>query len=292
MRSNAGFIVIIICWLNISALTGFSQVPGAITAGQVSSTDSAFTLIHQNLGNIEFKIDMIGPQTALEYLYDLDIDLDGITDFTFHLYTMSSNGPRAWIAIIPSSDARVSEEETGLWDCQGHYTGRLDFGQTIDTAGDWDSGMSYLFNYHWYGTALAYMCGHWKNMLEKYAAVSKIVGQDTLYGWIKLSVPKEGDYVGLTLHECALLKKNPLGIVRTEKARVRVFPNPASEYLHIQTDKPGGFITLMDKFGRVVRTTPLSQSGLQLDISQLAQGTYFLQYHNGASVTRKKCIIW
>jgi hypothetical protein len=280
--------------LNLIPLQGFSQTLGKITAGQVSSTDSSFTIIHQNFTNVMYQIPSSWTVNPVLYQYDIDLDRDNETDLTFKLNaSTSSNKPLVWIGLSPSGNAGAFEERKGIQPCLDSYTCSLDMGKTIGAEGSWSAEKSYLYHFYgFYSGGAGPVCGNWQDIVEKYAPVAKLVGQDTLYGWIKLSVQEQNNKLIFTVHESAIMKKNPLGITQPEKTRVRVFPNPASDFLQIQTDKPGGFITLMDKFGRVVCSTTVVHADLQLDVSRLSPGTYFLQYRAGDSLTRLKCILW
>ena len=55
-----------------------------------------------------------------------------------------------------------------------------------------------------------------------------------------------------------------------------VAPNPATDVLHIQTNKDVIVVHIYDNIGRKVTTIPIAKGGNDIDISHLAKGTYLL----------------
>jgi Secretion system C-terminal sorting domain len=62
---------------------------------------------------------------------------------------------------------------------------------------------------------------------------------------------------------------------------INIYPNPASDQLFIQHDlnlnKSTSSVLLMDVMGRVVLQKPLDASLIQLDVSTISPGIYFVQ---------------
>jgi hypothetical protein len=63
-----------------------------------------------------------------------------------------------------------------------------------------------------------------------------------------------------------------------------VYPNPASEILHIQLHESEQMITLYDQFGRLVIQKSIRDKTASLDVSNLSSGLYFLTSSPGNSV--------
>jgi hypothetical protein len=62
------------------------------------------------------------------------------------------------------------------------------------------------------------------------------------------------------------------------KASVRVYPNPAKEYLEIRTDLPGGSLQykLFDQQGRLCQSGALRETQTHIDLHHLPAAMYFL----------------
>ncbi len=71
----------------------------------------------------------------------------------------------------------------------------------------------------------------------------------------------------------------PAGVDETEDKTFKVYPNPADEYLMIESMSvltSGASIQLIDQAGRVIRSENLAQSSSRIDISEVAAGSYLL----------------
>lgn len=69
----------------------------------------------------------------------------------------------------------------------------------------------------------------------------------------------------------------------------RVYPNPASDRLYIESETVDGVITLFDLSGQSVLNEPAGATGLTtLDVSALSPGIYLLQIRSDKQVTHQK----
>lgn len=81
-----------------------------------------------------------------------------------------------------------------------------------------------------------------------------------------------------------------------QESFTKIYPNPASTYLNVQT-KPGIkkplLVQLYDMAGKRILETTTSEDNLTLDVSKVAAGIYFLKVSNGygALVTTDKVVI-
>lgn len=67
-------------------------------------------------------------------------------------------------------------------------------------------------------------------------------------------------------------------------ADFKIFPNPATEFVFIQSSVPGvQTLRLSDVYGRTISVQEMSES-LELDLRGLSSGTYLLTFSNGVSV--------
>ncbi len=72
-----------------------------------------------------------------------------------------------------------------------------------------------------------------------------------------------------------------------DAASFKVYPNPASDRLHVNTDK-GAAITLINTMGSVVHSRTAESDKISLDVSSLPVGIYFISVENkGERVTQK-----
>lgn len=66
---------------------------------------------------------------------------------------------------------------------------------------------------------------------------------------------------------------------------VRVWPNPASECVHVQGTQPLRHVVLYDLYGRIIlAVNEIGDDSVTLDLSGLAPGVYLLRTKNGAAV--------
>ncbi len=76
------------------------------------------------------------------------------------------------------------------------------------------------------------------------------------------------------------LSQQPADIAMDELPSISVYPNPASQYLYVDGLEGYHFLEIMDASGRIVLTTTHNKEKafLQLDVSQLEKGLYFLRF--------------
>jgi len=82
-----------------------------------------------------------------------------------------------------------------------------------------------------------------------------------------------------------------VGISESEFSSFEIFPNPASDFIHISgTDSKGADVEVFSSSGLLVYSGVLS-SEMRMDISMLARGNYNLVMRNGSTLVRKCFII-
>jgi hypothetical protein len=91
------------------------------------------------------------------------------------------------------------------------------------------------------------------------------------------------------------LSTNPLSTETSVfDSKVKVYPNPATDYVDIDLGSTSEMITLrlFDAMGRMVAETAYSEEKkIRLDVSAKASGVYYLKISNGTATTTKKLII-
>lgn len=101
-----------------------------------------------------------------------------------------------------------------------------------------------------------------------------------------------GSSTGITTFNTTLL--SALGINNPVSGSVKVFPNPASEFIQLSLDATPGPKTagLYDISGKLIRSWKLSNEKLvKLDVSDLITGLYLLRLEDGTNVTNTKVML-
>ncbi len=68
-----------------------------------------------------------------------------------------------------------------------------------------------------------------------------------------------------------------LGVNDVKKDKVRIYPNPAKDFININSEKPVKSIEIYDVLGRLIKT----ETKNNINISQLAKGNYLLKIQTG-----------
>ncbi len=77
------------------------------------------------------------------------------------------------------------------------------------------------------------------------------------------------------------LEQNPYThITEPDKQNFKVFPNPASDVLHIQSSNSLYGFEVYDSFGNLVLTSKTNEKNITVDISNLNNGLYFIRIIN------------
>jgi ELWxxDGT repeat protein len=86
---------------------------------------------------------------------------------------------------------------------------------------------------------------------------------------------------------CKLVFNPPVGLFsnNTLNNKVKLYPNPVSDYLQIDKEA-GGYIIIKDVLGNVIQSFYYAGKKTSINISELAAGTYYLYYKN----TEEQCV--
>ena len=82
-----------------------------------------------------------------------------------------------------------------------------------------------------------------------------------------------------------------VGIDDVETATIGLYPNPARTTVTLSGLEPGATVTIVDLNGREVSSLPASDSTLSLDVSDLAQGAYFVRITGQRQNAIRKLIV-
>jgi photosystem II stability/assembly factor-like uncharacterized protein len=87
------------------------------------------------------------------------------------------------------------------------------------------------------------------------------------------------------------MDKSDLGITETNQINFQVFPNPVKGILTIhQTPSTQSILTLRDSKGVIVHSGAFSETMIELELSQLSEGVYFLSNENSQGSNTRKII--
>jgi len=83
----------------------------------------------------------------------------------------------------------------------------------------------------------------------------------------------------LTPNEIAVLYQSTLNVDALSTATVKVYPNPASDFLHVEVDAQniGANYQIIDDLGRIVATGVLVDTATEIAVSTLKKGLYFFK---------------
>lgn len=123
------------------------------------------------------------------------------------------------------------------------------------------------------------MYKEWKEKKER-----KLAGQ-TKKNEIKLS--EEPDERGIA----DSLEAARIVLVEEMKKEIKIYPNPASDVLHIESTLPLQFITLINEEGKIVREESMQSSVKEISLDGFANGIYYLNYIMNGKVETKKIVV-
>ena len=128
-------------------------------------------------------------------------------------------------------------------------------------------------------------------------AAGNLVFPQVYEGTYDLLVTLEGyqEYAetGITVNENKVLEISliPTTLEEISSNSLQLFPNPATEYLHVVSDRTIDQVILLDAEGRVVLEQPVNKSSIRLQVSNLSQGVYLLRILEGKDITSKQVLI-
>ena len=80
--------------------------------------------------------------------------------------------------------------------------------------------------------------------------------------------------------------------VDAEEAQIKLYPNPTSESLFIETNQQWNTILLLDTQGKIVSSIePVAVGPLELNVSEFSSGVYIIVFQNGAQKRVKRFIV-
>jgi hypothetical protein len=183
-------------------------------------------IIGSNMVYYDFEPDIVQDTTTLGYNFEKSYDLNsnGIPEITLRSQKTDASGRIFFAALLKPLDSqppKISFNVVKIFYRLKYSEGvlsRLDYNEGIDPKkGVWTTlepntnGGSYFVNWltlagedaNGHDTLAADPANNWRNIKDGYVGLRMLQGQDTLYGWIRVSV--EGS-TKITLHDCAIEK--------------------------------------------------------------------------------------
>lgn len=235
------------------------------------------------------------PYTNNTYNVSLFVNPNDV-QFTAH-GAVSSGGSDAYINVMPM-DPNVSIA-FGRWDSVYAIGGGnwvvtkvariFNMGEQINASGIvWDNGVQYLTDHSGHS-------GGNKNVNDwiggdKFLAAKYQNGSTVEYGWIRVNC--------ITEDSCYLKEYSSTaassGIAENAAHELKLYPNPAGNFLYLQNIEPNGFkaagLKLTDIYGKEYKLQcSIQNNRIRIDFGdELANGCYLLQYSDGNKIFTKK----
>lgn len=98
-------------------------------------------------------------------------------------------------------------------------------------------------------------------------------------------------YVGGTNGVIVRYDGGPQATAEHSLSKVKVFPNPATDFITMENVEVGSVITVTNSLGQVVKTETAMDSRMRIDIAALAEGVYTCAVFSDVHSTSRKIII-
>ena len=86
--------------------------------------------------------------------------------------------------------------------------------------------------------------------------------------------------------------EEPVGINTAAKGTISLYPNPATDVLNITLEGTNATqVTIIDVYGKTVVTTNVADGQNTIDVTELANGMYFVQLRNAGSIVATQKIV-
>ena len=265
------------------SLVGYSQ---SIIAGRHNAND----YIH------EFSPDSVIHTHYPDNNY-IDINGDKINDFYLKCFSAGMIDHLSYCTLNTLNGTQFAASYTDTcWDASGKFVSAnlmahgflLD--EIIDGNSEWSVSPVYI---HYCRQSFNDDINCHKNIFPgKYVGFRIPSASDTLYGWIKIGI--DLCTVDFRIFIGGYACNKPQGNSISEKdeiPKIKIYPNPASDYIAIsQTRKLGinGEIKIYNYNGRLVYECDYTE---YINLKDLKNGIYFIQYVDGNLCTFQKLIV-
>jgi hypothetical protein len=89
----------------------------------------------------------------------------------------------------------------------------------------------------------------------------------------------------ITINTATGFKQNDIALIQDAgKVNFSIYPNPAKDILHVETNSTASF-SLLNQSGKILITTDINKAG-SINVSNIAAGIYYLRNNNTKVVTK------
>ncbi len=111
-----------------------------------------------------------------------------------------------------------------------------------------------------------------------------------VYSSIKLAFSTGTETTWVVFDNVKLMKKSLVGLDSKETNTIKIWPNPVSDYIHIQTE-PRSVVTLYNSLGMLVQELTLTEGWGHINVSGLAKGMYLVRIRQNNTTRVEKVIV-
>jgi len=113
-------------------------------------------------------------------------------------------------------------------------------------------------------------------------------GTGVINGWFHPAVAGEGDhlisYTYTDFKGCVNIAmqtikvQSGVGIEEISSNKIRIYPNPAEDYLNIEMEEIPNLVEVINMTGKIILTEKMNSEKFGLDVSHLSKGIYFIRF--------------
>ncbi|MGZ4099483.1 MAG: T9SS type A sorting domain-containing protein [Bacteroidia bacterium] len=226
------------------------------------------------------------PDTTLQgsSTYSIDMNGDGVSDLgftTYTVYTLPMTDNSSFVNALNSSTSLLFDHTDSCYIGYSHtwiktnILKQFSLNDTI-TSGAIISGGYFARDLHETGTHC--LSNEWIGTGDKYVGVKYQDSTGMYFGWVRINVAGTST---ITIKDYSLNKPVPsaqgIKSYPDQKNQIRVYPNPASEVLHLETGNQMTYdskIEILNSIGQIVLRVPFSD---EINLSGISPGYYVLK---------------
>jgi hypothetical protein len=153
----------------------------------------------------------------------------------------------------------------------------------------WDSTTLFLYDQVFFMSTVSTIYD-WDSTGADFIGIKYQTAVDTLYGWIGVHIT----YAGIVIRDYSIGKpRQILSVKEFDLTNTRIYPNPATNSIYIgRNNNEAMDISLFDVLGKQINTELKSNaSTIEIDISSLKAGIYFIRITSAKGVITKKIAV-
>ncbi len=257
-------------------IKGYSTLAGSLLAisqiaeGQIVYTDVTDTTVTGNGAS-----------------YDLDLNNDGSTDFSFNINTDGAGGVKMFANALNDNAIAGKPGSFGFI-----YPYVLDANDMIGPDLEWYGGLSQtMASTGYYDNPY----GNWFGETDKYMGLRLDMGGDNHYGWARLDVSDDGKtltvkdyaYEAAAEMEIAAGASGEVGINSPIANVMNVFTGEQQIFVQLNKDH-NGMVTVSNLIGQQIRAAEITGSMTTVNMDDQPSGVYLVTVdQNGDRFTKK-----